>query len=84
MTFKPKICSLSNGWDLPLQNEISLEPMEYKKIDLGVKIILPKGYCALLINKSSARVKFGIHVFLGLIDIGFHDYMQTVIQNVTD
>ena len=75
MTFKPKICSLSNGWDLPLQNEISLEPMEYKKIDLGVKIILPKGYCALLINK---------HVFLGLIDIGFHDYMQTVIQNVTD
>ena len=58
--------------------------MEYKKIDLGVKIILPKGYCALLINKSSARVKFGIHVFLGLIDIGFHDYMQTVIQNVTD
>ena len=84
MTFKPKICSLSNGWDLPLQNEISLEPMEYKKIDLGVKIILPKGYCALLINKSSARVKFGIHVFLGLIDIGFHDYMQTVIQNVSD
>ena len=58
--------------------------MEYKKIDLGVKIILPKGYCALLINKSSARVKFGIHVFLGLIDIGFHDYMQMVIQNVSD
>ena len=23
-------------------------------------------------------------MFLGLIDIGFHDYMQTVIQNVTD
>ena len=52
-TFKPKICSLSNGWDLPLQNEISLEPMEYKKIDLGVKIILPKGYCAL--NKQKFR-----------------------------
>ena len=52
--FKPKICDLSNGWDLPLQESVGLKPMEYKKVDLGVKIILPKHYCTLLINKSSA------------------------------
>ena len=84
VTFKPKICDLSNGWDMPLQEQITLDKMEHKKVDLGIKIILPKGYCALLINKSSARVKYGVHVFLGLIDIGFHNYMQVVIQNVSD
>jgi dUTP pyrophosphatase len=81
--FKPQISDLSNGWDLPLQEEVTLDPMEYKKVDLGIKVILPKGYCALLMNKSSARVKYGVHVYLGLIDIGFHNYMQTVLQNVT-
>ena len=81
--FKPKICDLSNGWDLPLQESIGLKPMEYKKVDLGVKIILPKHYCALLMNKSSARVKYGVHVFLGLIDVGYHNFLQTVIQNVS-
>ena len=80
---KPKICDLSNGWDLPLQESIGLKPMEYKKVDLGVKIILPKHYCALLMNKSSARVKYGVHVFLGLIDVGYHNFLQTVIQNVS-
>jgi dUTPase len=82
--FKPQISDLSNGWDLPLQEEVTLDPMEYKKVDLGIKVILPKGYCALLMNKSSARVKYGVHVYLGLIDIGFHNYMQTVLQNVTN
>lgn len=82
--FQPKICNLSNGWDLPLQEECVLEPMEFKKVDLGVKIILPQSYCAFLMNKSSARVKYGVHVFLGLIDVGFHNFLQMVIQNVTD
>ena len=27
VTFKLKICELSNGWDMPLQEEISLEKM---------------------------------------------------------
>ena len=40
--FKPKICDLSNGWDLPFQESVGLKPMEYKKVDLGNKIILPK------------------------------------------
>jgi dUTPase len=64
--FKPQISNLSNGWDLPLQEEVTLDPIEYKKVDLGIKIILPKRYCALLMNKSSARVKYGVHVYLGL------------------
>ena len=81
--FRPKICNLSNGWDMPFQNEIILKPMECKKIDLGIKIILPKKYCALLVNKSSARLKYKVHVYLGLIDVGYHDFMQVVIQNMS-
>ena len=30
--FKPQISDLSNGWNLPLQEEVTLDPKEYKKI----------------------------------------------------
>jgi len=80
--FRPKICDQSNGIDLPFQEEIILRPNELRKVNLGIKVKLPYGHCALLINRSSARVKHGIHVQLGLIDIGFTDYLQVVIQNL--
>ena len=34
VTFKPKICDLSNGWDMPLQEQITLDKMEHKKVGL--------------------------------------------------
>lgn len=83
VSFKPSICEFSNGWDLPLQEDIVLKPMECKKIDLGVKIVLPTGFSALLLKKDSAGLKY-VHVNLGLLDIGLHNYTQAVLQNVAD
>ena len=82
--FKPKIEPGSNGWDLPLQEDVILYPFECKKIDLKIKIILPKNHCAILINKSSARIKYNIHVTIGLIDNNFKGYIACVIQNLAE
>ena len=35
-------------------------------------------------NKSAARIKYNMQIQLGLIDIGYSDYVQTIIQNMTN
>ncbi len=49
-----------------------------------IRFQFPKNHCALLINKSSARLKYEVNVQLGLIDIGYHNYVAAVIQNMTE
>jgi dUTPase len=77
----PKICADSNGLDIPLQETIKFEPYEIKKVNLKIKFQFPKNHCALLMNKSSARTKYNVNVQLGLIDVGYHDFVMAVIQN---
>jgi dUTP pyrophosphatase len=83
-TILPNICKESNGLDLPLQDHVHFLPFELKKVNLGIKLQIPQNHCALLMNKSSARVKYFVNVQLGLIDVGYHDYVIAVIQNMTD
>jgi dUTPase len=82
--YEPKICNDSNGLDIPFQNKIILKPYELQKSNLGIKFKFPKHYCGILMNKSSARIKFNVSVTLGLIDIGFNDFVEVVIQNMLD
>ena len=35
-------------------------------------------------NKSSAKIKYDVQIYLGLIDVGFHNYMQVVLQNTSN
>jgi dUTPase len=81
--FLPKICENSNGLDIPLQEKLFLHPAELSKVNLKIRFQLPKHYCGLLMNKSSARVKYNVQVQLGLIDVGFTDYLQIVVQNMS-
>jgi dUTPase len=81
--FLPKICENSNGLDIPLQETLLLQPTELSKVNLKIRFQFPKHYCALLMNKSSARVKYNVQVQLGLIDVGFSDYLQIVVQNMS-
>jgi dUTPase len=83
-TYKPKICPHSNGFDLPFQNDIELEPGEIFKVGLQVSVQLPPHYCGLLINKSSAVTNFKLKVFCGLIDTDYTDELSTVIANMAD
>jgi dUTPase len=77
----PKLCELSNGIDIPFQKSIKLEPHETKKVPLGIKFLMPKKLCALLMNKSSALIKYKVKVVLGLIDYGFSSELQVVLEN---
>ena len=79
--YLPKICDQSNGIDVPLQEEIILQPNEIKKVKLGIRFLIPIKYCGLLMNKSSALIKYRIKVTLGLIDYGFNGELQTVLEN---
>ncbi len=80
----PKLCLESNGLDIPIQEDEIFEPYELKKVNLRIRFQFPKHYCALLLNKSSARLKYEVNIQLGLIDIGYHNYVAAVIQNMTD
>jgi dUTPase len=79
--YLPKICDQSNGIDVPLQEEITLQPNEIRKVKLGIRFLIPIKYCGLLMNKSSALIKYKIKVTLGLIDYGFNGELQTVLEN---
>jgi len=53
-----------------------------KTVDLKIRFQFPQNHCALLMNKSSARTKYNISVQLGLIYVGYHDYVKAVLQNM--
>jgi dUTPase len=78
--YLPKICPESNGLDIPLQETQYFQSNELKKVNLHIRFILPKHYCALLMNKLSARLKYNVQIQLGLIDVGYSDTVQAVIQ----
>lgn len=67
-----KIEILSGGdWiDLRIAEDVTLEAGEFKLIPLGVAMMLPKGYEALVIPRSSTFKKYGIiqSNSVGLID----------------
>ena len=64
-----------------MQADVTIEPLQTKKVNLGVRFIIPEKHCGLLMNKSSALTKFGIKVTLGLIDYGFNGEIETVLEN---
>ena len=67
-----KIKQIENGdWiDLRIAEDVTLEAGEFKLIPLGVAMMLPKGYEALVIPRSSTFKKYGIIQAnsIGLID----------------
>lgn len=67
-----KIEQIENGdWiDLRIAEDVTLEAGEFKLIPLGVAMMLPKGYEALVIPRSSTFKKYGIIQAnsIGLID----------------
>lgn len=67
-----KIEQIANGdWiDLRIAEDVILECGEYKLLPLGVAMMLPKGYEALMIPRSSTFKKYGIIQTnsVGLID----------------
>lgn len=67
--------------DLRVAEDITLETGEFKLIPLGVAMMLPKGYEALMIPRSSTFKKYGIIQAnsVGLID---EAYVVTMMNGI--
>lgn len=46
--------------DLRTAEDVYLQPLEYKRISLGVSMEMPAGYYALIVPRSSACEKYGV------------------------
>ena len=73
----------SIGYDLyPFVNQdvIELNKGEIAKIRTGIHLVLPEGYYAEIVGRSSLNAK-GILVPTGIIDNDYHGELMVVLQN---
>lgn len=73
------------GFDLYTKEDTIIPPNEKTPTDVptGIKIKLPKGYFALVINRSSTPRNLGIEVVPGVIDTGYTGELYACCFNRT-
>ena len=67
------------AWDLSSIEDITIYPDKIYKIDTGVCLNLPEGYCAKVLPRSGLSCK-GIDVKLGLIDSNYTGSIHVIIS----
>ena len=70
------------GMDVYSVEETLLNPGETKTISTGISLEIPKGYVALVWDKSGLASKNSIHTFAGVIDSGYRGEIGVVIKNL--
>ena len=70
------------GYDLYSCEDISIGPMERKLIPVGIEIEIPTGCYGRIAPRSGLAVRAGIDVLAGVIDCGYRDEVQVVLQNL--
>ena len=70
------------GYDLYSCEDISIGPMERKLIPVGIEIEIPTGCYGRIAHRSGLAVRAGIDVLAGVIDCGYRDEVQVVLQNL--
>ena len=79
--FHPRINSLYN-LEIPLQERLIFEPNEIKKVDLGIKLGIPKGYMGIVMSSMEAPI-----CIKGPMEVLYNtkkDFFQVAFQNVSD
>ena len=71
-------------FDVFCNDSIVLQPQEIKKIPLGFKIQLPRGYEAQIRPRSGNTLNRRLHCFLGTIDEGYRGEVNAIIQNLSE
>lgn len=69
------------GLDLGACETIRIPPGSTRKVEIGVAVQLPGGYCAIFMGRSSMMAK-GLLISPTLIDWGFRGPLFAVIQNI--
>ena len=70
------------GWDCRANQTLTIEPGRCAKVDIGLRVAIPTGWCMLLHSRSKLATE-GITVEAGLIDSDYRGPIQCVLYNHT-
>lgn len=70
------------GFDLymPIGTVGICRPMDSMEVDTGVHMLIPKGYCGIIMSKSGLNIKYGL-TSTGLIDAGYTGSIRVKLYN---
>jgi dUTPase len=74
---------VTNSICLRTQEDITLRPNEYKKIDLGLKIFSKRYNPVQLTPKLSTRLTYSLNIMTGLVDMHYRNCLQIGIHNLS-
>ncbi|HMJ37537.1 MAG TPA: dUTP diphosphatase [Baekduia sp.] len=69
------------GYDLRCLAAVALAPGGRVKVDTGVAIALPAGFCGLVVPRSGLAARHGVVPALGLIDPNFRGELAVTLLN---
>ena len=70
------------AFDIYSIEKMYVAPDEVKTFGLGIKMQLPKGYCALILERSGHASKMGLLSFGNLIDSNYRGEIHLTIKNL--
>ena len=73
----------SAGWDCRANQAVTIGPRQTRKVDIGLKMALPAGMCALLLSRSRLASE-GITTEGGLIDSDYRGPISCILHNNTE
>jgi dUTPase len=74
---------VTNSLCLRTQEDITLRPNEYKKIDLGLKVFSKNYNPVQLTPKLSTSLTYSLNIMTGLVDMHYKNYLQIGIHNLS-
>lgn len=72
------------GMDLFSAENYNLKPGERRIINTGIAMSFPRGYAALIWDKSGISSEHGISTMAGVIDSGYRGEIGVVLHNTSD
>ena len=73
----------ATGWDCRANQAVTIGPRQTRKVDIGLKMALPAGMCALLLSRSRLASE-GLTVEGGLIDSDYRGPISCILHNNTE
>lgn len=70
------------GWDLAIPHDEELQAGERRRIDLLIRVAIPRGHAGLILPRSSMSAE-GIDCALGVIDAGYTGTISVILINRT-
>ena len=68
------------GFDLHTPNEFTVKAGESATVETGVHMVIPRGWCGLLVSKSGLNTKYDIQT-TGLVDAEYTGSIRVKVQN---